>query len=495
MALNSSLFELIKSLNRTEKRHFRMAARAKDAAYLKLFDVLDRQKAPDAAKVHQALGAPSKDRFRRLQHYLWEALLDSLVAYRRQAMPSSRVLNMVERARVLFDRRQFEDATNMLRRARKLAAEQAVFSERMLVEEQWWANAVLMEDFSIIDQLLAHGREEVEAMGYQQLDGFAFMRLKMHFIKAMRRTAPKSAEREAMLAELERDPMFVQPPDPALPIMRFDAINHRGLLANLKGNFEEEHTIRLEHVRSLEADPEFIRERGTHYLIALQNLIQACTRTGRFDDVLALCRTMEDFPGRYRIPNREILEMTCRIRAGILSMNAYRHQDAKTQASMVAGLEDSYRLYGHRVEPVWRLALQAAIGQHHLHHGRPERCVDWCLMVLQETDPKLYPRMQALVRLHFLLAHWDLGNRAFVGSESPRLLREQRKHVGKLPHLEAIHQALQRQARTPDAQTRLRAWKALETEWPALLERSGKAWTDDDADVAWWLSRRTAKNA
>lgn len=131
MAASSDLFELIKSLSKSEKRYFRMSAslntRDGDTKYLRLFDLIDAQSRHDDAAIRDAFAVMYPVRhFSEAKYYLYKAILRSLHAYAAERSVDVQITMLLHQASILFDRKLFRQSEKLLARAR----EQAVRHER-----------------------------------------------------------------------------------------------------------------------------------------------------------------------------------------------------------------------------------------------------------------------------------------------------------------------------------------------------------------------------
>src|SRR5687768_10362646 len=109
MTPSSHLFELIKSLSPSEKRHFRLYA-AKHVLggknnYMKLFDAIAAQKQYDEGKLKRAL---RKEKFVRHlpyeKNYLYEMISDSLLVFRLNTGTEARLKKQLLHVAALFEK-------------------------------------------------------------------------------------------------------------------------------------------------------------------------------------------------------------------------------------------------------------------------------------------------------------------------------------------------------------------------------------------------------
>ena len=126
MPYNTELYDLIQSLNRTEKAYFKKFAYKKDSAksnpYLQLFDAIDKQKEYDEDKLLKKF---RNERFAKqfsvAKNYLLNLIASSLADYDTQKTPRNRLLQLMREIRALKERGAIELAKKRIESAIKLA--------------------------------------------------------------------------------------------------------------------------------------------------------------------------------------------------------------------------------------------------------------------------------------------------------------------------------------------------------------------------------------
>lgn len=120
----SHLHVLIKSLSKAEKRHFKLYAKRnfgdRNAKFLTLFDVLDKQQDFNSEQVQQKFPGTTKSALSNLRSHLYEQVLISLRLLHRTD-PSIHIDNLIGYARVLYDRGLYLQSLEQLNRARTIA--------------------------------------------------------------------------------------------------------------------------------------------------------------------------------------------------------------------------------------------------------------------------------------------------------------------------------------------------------------------------------------
>jgi hypothetical protein len=122
MDKTDSLFILVKSLTKAEKRYFHLWSNLQsgDKMYLALFDLFDSLETPQ--QVHaQFKKNQERKSFDIACKYLYKILLDCLVKLREKQDAQTAIYNKIAKAGILFERDLFENALDELNKAKRLA--------------------------------------------------------------------------------------------------------------------------------------------------------------------------------------------------------------------------------------------------------------------------------------------------------------------------------------------------------------------------------------
>ncbi|MEM9340570.1 MAG: hypothetical protein AAGA66_17680, partial [Bacteroidota bacterium] len=121
---SATLWMLIKSLTRSEKRYFKLSvASSDDKKYLRLFELLDEQKDFDEDKVlaSEPLFKPSQ--FSNLKAHLYTKILKSLRDFSLSTIPGIQIREWIDEAQVLFNKSLYQQSEQRLNKAFSLASE------------------------------------------------------------------------------------------------------------------------------------------------------------------------------------------------------------------------------------------------------------------------------------------------------------------------------------------------------------------------------------
>ena len=124
--VSENLHQLIRSLSKPEKRYFKLYSSrhiiGEQNNYVKLFDVIDKQKEYNEAALLQLF---KKEvfikQFSIAKSRLYDSILRSLDAYNSESSIDSQLKNMLHYAEILFKKTLYEQCVRILASAKKLA--------------------------------------------------------------------------------------------------------------------------------------------------------------------------------------------------------------------------------------------------------------------------------------------------------------------------------------------------------------------------------------
>ena len=123
MAKLAELQQLIQSLSKSEKRHFRLASQGQDSQpiYLRLFDFYAQNPTADSELVKRRCKLPPHQQLSVLNTYLYQRILSSLKSLHQRSSVDFQIREYLQQAEVLFDKELIRQTEIALRQAEALA--------------------------------------------------------------------------------------------------------------------------------------------------------------------------------------------------------------------------------------------------------------------------------------------------------------------------------------------------------------------------------------
>ncbi len=136
---SDALFDLIKSLTQTEKRHFRLfvnrSGNTEDVKFIKLFDAMEGSKTYDDKKILAKVPSIKKSQFSNQKAHLYKQILASLRHYHIGQNIDIQLRENMDHAKVLYNKGFYKQALKMLGKTKTLAQETKHFTIALEVLE------------------------------------------------------------------------------------------------------------------------------------------------------------------------------------------------------------------------------------------------------------------------------------------------------------------------------------------------------------------------
>lgn len=160
MKVSDNLFQLIKSMSKPEKGYFKKYASmhtiGEQNNYVMLFDLIEKQASKqikyDEDKIKRRLNDKLVSQFAVMKNYLYATVLESLHLFHSQNRKDTQVNAMIDQIDLLMRRLIYDQAHQLLRKAKRIAEEYEFFTEliRLLsLEKRLLAEIMEPDDFTI----------------------------------------------------------------------------------------------------------------------------------------------------------------------------------------------------------------------------------------------------------------------------------------------------------------------------------------------------------
>lgn len=121
---SSTLFTLIKSLSKSEKRYFKLSeASSRDKKYLRLFELMDGQKEFDEEVILDSEPLLKRSQFSNLKAHLYSKILRSLRDFSLPSIAGVQIREMIDEAQILFNKSLYQQSFQRLKKAFSLASD------------------------------------------------------------------------------------------------------------------------------------------------------------------------------------------------------------------------------------------------------------------------------------------------------------------------------------------------------------------------------------
>ena len=450
----SELFQLIRAMTPSEKRHFRLGNPVRKAdnpspnggeeanQFLLLFNVLERQEIPDEEAAMKKLRISERTRFTRIKNYLYKTLLESLEDYYRESQIDAQFFHLINRAQILLSKRLFAQASRQLAKAEKLAADKGNGTYSLIVLTMQIDRLMRSEDLDAVETLL-EGYEPRKAELLERSADY----LDLHMIKSkatwlLRRSEEATGRRRDWVIELGNHPLLKElkyPEDTEFTLYHY---NLNGLIHGMLGQPEEDYRNRLAYLHTYQNNKSYVQRWPINYIIALGNVAGTAAQIGSYDELFTCTREMRAFLDRGGIKNSTSLESIVNVRSYALELDAYTILSSDEKKLLIQNLERSFQMYQHETAEVWQIIMRYGIGRHYFETRDWGTALEWLGPVLHQGDDRLYPELQVASRILYVLAHFEMANDRYLDGYLRQLKQWLRQRKQSWEPVQALLQAI-----------------------------------------------------
>ncbi len=290
MRPSDNLFDLIQSLNPSEKRHFKLFAQrhivGEENNYLRLFETIDKQKEYDEAALKKKY---RQEKFVQQIHvaknYLYSLILKSLNEYHTADSTNIQLRELLNSAEILFGKGLYKQASKVLSRLKEKAyryEKQVYVLEAIVIENKI---AFALQDMEAAKDVINLGAKEEEKLvkDYQYARQFKYLSDKLKiFIKTKGTVKGKHDLME--LESIIEHPLLNSEEKAISYSTRYSFFYVYSKYFSAKEDYKHAYPYCNKLVDLIESNPEQIVKNPQAYLLALNHLLATLKELRKFDE-------------------------------------------------------------------------------------------------------------------------------------------------------------------------------------------------------------------
>jgi hypothetical protein len=408
------VFQLVKSLNRTEKRHFRLFAKRQGASeglkFLQLFDALDGMEAYDEEKILQQSPGIKKVQLANLKANLYKQLLADLRLYHSSQNADIQLHEQLDWARILYNKGFYQQSLKMLERV-KLGAQQGglphialeALDFEKLIESQYITRSLRGR----AEALTAESQQMVQQISHLHELSNISLRLYGHYIQLGHARNQQDYEKiEAFFREN-------LPPVPLADASFFEKLFYYQAQVwhhYLIHDFRSCYRYAQKWVDLFAENPAMKEKQSTLYIKGMHNLLSALYNLlyySKFREVLEELEAFARDPQRRTNPNTETL-LFLYLYTNRLNLH-FMEGRFTAGLQLVPELLEKLKEHQAQLDPHWQLVFYFKIASLYFGSGDNYGAIQYLSKIIQFRDSGLREDLQCFARILNLIAHFDAG--------------------------------------------------------------------------------------
>lgn len=414
MKPSRELFELVKSLTKSEKRFFKLTSslQSGEKNYLKIFEAIDKQSEYDEEIIKaQFKGETFVKHFPSEKNHLYKLILKSLRAYHADNSVSSVLKQEIKNIEILYKKALFKECNKFLVRAKKLAITHEKFYywfellnwEKLLLEEAYEAGEFTRD----IDELISEEQEVIEKL--RNLAAYHVLYSKINFVFRSGGFV-RSEEDRAIVEEISTHPLIKG---------RNTALSHRAAticyyiqgfcaMANRDLALSYEKFSRVKAI--LDENPMVKNDLPRRYVRTLNNILLNLIDLGKSKEAEALIKSMRALKKDQAFASTDIQVLIFRSTyQGELKL--YQSKGEFDSAlPLVEDILAGFEMFDDKISKEQQIIFNYGIAYTYFGAGEYSKALFWNNKVLNDNEPNLRQDIYSYSRLFNLAIHYELEN-------------------------------------------------------------------------------------
>ncbi len=436
------LFQLIKSLEKAEKRHFKLYIKRSsgnaDLKIIRLFDVLDKMKDYDEAGLLKKMGDVTRPQLANLKAHLYKQLLASLRLLKSSDSLDLQLNEQFDYAHILYKKGLFLQSLRILDRAKEIAKANQKFNflpQIISLEKRIEGLHITRSMQNRAEQLSAEANEVSRHIdNVARLSNLALKLYSWYIQHGHARNEEDEKDIRAFMKEQLPEDVWQQ-------TGFYERLYlYQGLCwyAFIRQDFLQYYRYTQKWVDLFEEQPLMIRVETGHYIKGLHNLLNAHFDLRNYRGFEKTLRRFEKVSQTDRVKDHDNFRIQAFIYINIARINQHFMMGTfKEGLKLVPEIESRMEEYHLFVDQHRILVLNYKIAMLYFGSGDYNTCIDYLQKIIHEKTDLRYD-LQCYARVVHLLAHYELGNDMLMESLSKSVYR----FMAKMANLTVVEEAM-----------------------------------------------------
>ena len=413
--VKESLFELIRSLSKSEKRYFKLLSSrhtiGDENNYVRLFDYIDKQTVYDEDLLFKEFkGEPFLHRFSITKKRLYDHILNALDAFHSASSIDAQIFKLLHSTDILYTKSLYDQCGRILRSAEKLAEKHEKFillaeirkKQKKLIENNGYFDASLNE--------LEEVQQKDEMILQEIRRNNSFWQIKSHLFFHLSRKGKARSEEELQVYTRIFEKLPVDLPIEDLPFETAYLYNHiRSAYWFAVGDLEKSYVyLKLNH-QTFEEREGVIEPNLNNYFSLLTNAIFVSETLGYHHDSTEYLKKLKAIPLRFDLASNEDMQIKLFASTYSIELSLLTHRGDYAQADATVPLiERGLMEFGEKISPVRKAFIQFKISTIKLGLGNHSAALKWINTILNDSDLDESEDILSYTQILDLLVHLEM---------------------------------------------------------------------------------------
>ncbi len=493
---SEALFQLIKSLTKSEKRYCKlyMTQFGENQKILLLFDAVEATDQYDEKEILQQNPTIKPQQLSNLKAYLYDKIMHCMRSYHMKKNKDIQIREYLDHSQILFDRGLYQLCLKALKKAKKLALKSDNLELRLEIlklEKNVVARGIGNENPEKVNSIIREVKEvNVRINNINTLSNI-LVRLNNWYVKT------GFVRKEEYLAEIKS---YIQESMPEFD-EAYLSFNEKLNLYNVHvvyflfiQDFENAYHFARKWVALFDRHPEQVPEKTIMYIRGLNNLMVCQNKLVKYKE---LVRTLSKLKAIDQIPkvelNRNLQAMLFKY-ITIHEMNKYFLTGSFSEGvTLVSKIEDDLDQFVDKLGKHSTIIFYYKIACMYFGDSNHRMAVYWLQKIINEQHVDLREDIHCFARILNLISHYELGNTDIIDYyiKSTYRFLLQRDDLGD--YQKYILQFLKNLSIETTDRELLRCFQELRTQLLTLIDRPYEKRAFIYFDIISWLESKIEK--
>ena len=418
MKSTDDLFQLIKSMSKSEKGYFKKFASkhtiGEKNIYVKLFDEIEKLEEYDEPALKLKFkGEKFAKNLYSTKNYLFNLILKALAAYHSEKYAVSRLNSMLIELNVLFEKGLYKQFRTLLNKAIDIAVKNDTpYYLALLYNKK--LTSLATEYYSGTEQDVYEKTKKETIANLKKINVLE----EYHFLYNDLFLLTKRMGSIRRKEDLDKLNMFVDNPllNNEKMASSFDTRfkfysiwGHYYRLVNDDANWYKFRKLLLE---LMESDKGYMRENPRSYVLALNNYLNACVYTGRYPEFEKNLEKLKLFAKQFE-NKKEYTDTQVRLflLTGDLELN-YCKKTCRFELldGILHNIETGFKRFGNTINENRKFSLYNRMAYSYFILKNYNKSIEYINRIMNATDPGIEPEQYSFARIRNLVVHYEMGN-------------------------------------------------------------------------------------
>ena len=433
---SNQLFELIHSLNKSEKRYFKLYASrhtiGQQNKYVILFDYILDQDEYDEAKLFQHFKKESfLNQFSTTKRRLYQLILKSLDLFHSVNSIESQLFTTIHSADILFNKGLYKQSEKLYKQAEKQAEKHHKLNllleikdkQKKLYEKEMYAslNSQVIDDFYNKEKQIV---KDIDIQNYLwQIKSLLY--IKINEIGNVR-TPDELNDLEKIVLNIKQ--LQINNCSNPNKYLFHHIFSTYYFTIN---DYQQSYYHLKQNLQLIENDTQFIKQNFNSYFSVLTNLIYVCTKIAHYQEAKIYLDTLKSIPkSKYYLQSTD-MDIKYYSSKLSLELSLYIEQNEYQNAQqLIPHIETFYKQYDNKINSIRKAYIDFKIATVYLAQNSLEMALKWINLILNDKDLDKRQDIYSFAKIIHLIIHLELKNYRYLAyalTSTKRFLKDKQR--------------------------------------------------------------------